>query len=421
MGTVPFREVPAKRVPARADVYEDLNEEPQPSGRRGVWSRWKRAAIAVHRDDAVQASKTLQVFLVFCILANSAYTVFYLAHDPTTLSHVLSVNATATFCFILAILLARTGRQLAAALIALSAAGIEILVCTNYLGWSVGFHLFLLAAGQLVFMVLTDRQGVFRWLFLVVAAGVFAFCQFSIEYEIGPSTFSSHTRSVMFSLNVVGTGLVLYFLAAIANLRGREAQAEARAATARAEYLANTDALTGLMNRRPIMMEFDRLDNLESGQFCVGIADLDGFKALNDTFGHGCGDRVLAAVGRILRTNVRATDIVGRWGGEEFIFVLGETPLADAVTLMERLRTKVAALTVVCGDHEHSTTASFGVADGEGGSPSFRVVKRADDAMYDAKAAGRNAVRSRPVEADENPASGRQASPRSLRVRGEKK
>ncbi|MCJ7826782.1 MAG: GGDEF domain-containing protein [Demequinaceae bacterium] len=404
-------------------MYDDVGDETEPSGRRGLLSRWGWAAVSVHRDDDAQAAKTIQTFLVVSILVNTVYTVFYLVSDPATLSHVLGVNATATVFFAFAILLARAGHQTAASLVGLLTAAVEILVCSDFLGWSVGFHLFLLAVGQLVFMVFTDRQGVFRWLFLAVATGVFIFCQFFTEYELGPSSFASHTRSLLFSLNAVGTGVIIYGLAAIAHLRGREAQAEARASTARAEYLANTDALTGLMNRRPIMLEFERMDSLESGSFCIAIADLDGFKALNDTFGHECGDRVLAAVGRFFRTNVRATDIVGRWGGEEFIFVLLDATLADSVMLMERLREQVADLTVTCGEHDHSTAASFGVADGEGGAPSFLVVKRADDAMYDAKAAGRNTVRSRPLAADDEsaPTPIRPASNRSLRVRDPKK
>jgi diguanylate cyclase (GGDEF)-like protein len=160
------------------------------------------------------------------------------------------------------------------------------------------------------------------------------------------------------------------------------------------------------------------LDGLDSGAFSIGIADLDGFKDLNDTFGHGCGDRVLATVGRAFRTHVRVTDIVGRWGGEEFIFVLPDTSLADAQALMERLRSEITGLTIPCGTHTHEITASFGVADGEIGSPSFRVVKRADDAMYDAKNAGRNAVRTRPHAVAGDPASAKDPSTRSLRVRG---
>lgn len=394
--------------------------EPERPSRLGPVARWWRSAIAIHQNDAVQAVKTIQVFIVFCVVANCAYTAVYLLSDPATLSHVLGVNLTATIAFIVAGLLARAGRQFAAALLCMSVAGVEVLLCTSFLGWSAGFHLFLLTAGQLVFMVFTDRQAVFRWLVLISAAAIFVFCQFSIGHTLGPDVFTEETRTVLFSLNVVITGAVLYGLATIAHLRGKGADAEAHAATARAEYLANTDALTGLMNRRPVMQEFERLDALESGSYSVGIADLDRFKELNDSYGHTCGDRVLAAVGRAFRTNVRSTDIVGRWGGEEFIFVLPGAAVEDATVLMERLRLEIEGLTITCGDHAHTTTASFGIADGQAGSLSFRVVKRADDAMYEAKASGRNAVCVSPAsgEGDETPSPPDRGTPRSLRVRG---
>ncbi len=402
-------------------MNNDLSVEPQWSGGRGPIARWRRATVAVHQDERTQAIETAQVFLIFCIFLNLAYTVFYLLSDTGTLTHVLEVNTTATVACVAAILIARAGHQLASSLIGLSVCFAEPLLCSNFLGWSAGFHLYLLAVGQLVFMVFTDRQGGFRWLCLFLAAAVFIYCQFVVENERGSEHFSSNARLAMFSLNVLGTGVLLYFLAAVAHLRGREAQAEARASTARAEYLANTDALTGLMNRRPIMLEFERLDEMESGRYCVGIADLDRFKELNDTFGHACGDRVLTAVGRALRTHVRVTDIVGRWGGEEFIFILHETSLADATALMERLREEIAGMSITCDSHSHKGTASFGVADGEGGSLSFHVVKRADDAMYDAKEAGRNAVRVSPLETTGTQVPKKATSTRSTRVRGPKK
>jgi len=397
--------------------------EPERPSRFRPLTHWWKAATAVHRDDDLQAAKALQIFLIFAVIANTGYSVFYLYVDPATLSHILEVNATVTVAFLVSILLARKRHQLAGALLGLSAASAEILLCTSFLGWSVGFHLFLLAAGQLVFIVFTDRQVGFRWMFLVVAAAIFLICQFSIDQENGPSAFAENTRLVLFSVNVVCTGILMFGLAAIAHIRGKGATIEARAATARAEYLANTDALTGLMNRRPVMVEFDRLDALDAGLYCVGIADLDAFKELNDTYGHECGDRVLAAVGRVFRTHIRATDVVGRWGGEEFIFVLQDTTLEDAATLMERLRGELERLSVSCGEHDHTISASFGVADGEAGSTSFRVVKRADDAMYDAKAAGRNAVRARSLASEEGstPPPRRNTSGRSARVKGSKK
>ena len=396
-GMDPSRGVTCVRIEVKETVDNDASVEPQRSGGQGLIARWSRATTIVQQDEKAQAISSMRAFLVFCILANLTYVVFYLLSDPGTLGHVLGVNTTATIACFFALLIGRAGHQLASSVFGLTVTFAETLLCSLFLGWSAGFHLYLLLVGQLVFMVFTESQRTYRWLFLVLAASIFVYCQLFIENERGSHFFSSNARLAMFSMNVVGTGALLLFLAMVAHLRGREAQAEARAATARAEYLANTDALTGLMNRRPIMLEFERLDGMESGAYCVGIADLDRFKELNDIYGHTCGDRILAVVGRTFRTHVRVTDVVGRWGGEEFIFILHETSLADATALMERLREEIASLSIAYDERIHKVTASFGVADGEGGSLSFHVVRRADDAMYDAKAAGRNAVRARPL------------------------
>jgi diguanylate cyclase (GGDEF)-like protein len=201
----------------------------------------------------------------------------------------------------------------------------------------------------------------------------------------------------------------------VAHERSHVAQRVAHQAAARAEYLANTDALTGLANRRPVTTELDALARPGSAPYCLAIADLDAFKELNDTFGHACGDTVLAAVGRTLRASVRAGDLVGRWGGEEFIFVLVGTSLTDAVSRSERVRAAIEDLVVDCSGHVHTITVSVGVADGVPGMPAFRVLKRADDAMYDAKNAGRNTVRSRGRDVEEHL---RLTDTRSLRIRG---
>lgn len=409
---------------ARTNVDDDVSVEPPRGGGRGIIAHWAGVTSVAHRDDTTQARDAMQTFLIFCIGANLVYSVFYLLSDSGTLGHVLGVNTPGILVCVGALLLGRSDHQLASSVIGLSAAIAELLLCSIFLGWSAGFHLYLLAAGQVVFMVFVDRQAIFRWFYLGLAALIFIYCQFVIDYESGAEFFTSDDRLGMFSFNVLGTGILIYFLAAVAHLRGKAAQAEARASTAKAEYLANTDALTGLMNRRPIMLEFERLDGMESGAYCVGIADLDRFKELNDTFGHACGDRILAEIGRAFRTHVRVTDVVGRWGGEEFIFILRDTSLSDATALMERLRKEVADMSIRCDARTHTVTASFGVADGESGAPSFHTVRRADDAMYDAKAAGRNTVRARPLAEDgiktEAKTTKKADSTRALRVKGAK-
>ncbi|GIX46361.1 MAG: hypothetical protein KatS3mg131_0572 [Candidatus Tectimicrobiota bacterium] len=161
--------------------------------------------------------------------------------------------------------------------------------------------------------------------------------------------------------------------------------------------LARFDDLTGLYNRRYLLdrlaEEFLRARRYGS-PLCVAMLDLDHFKEVNDTYGHLMGDTVLATVGGVIRATVRATDIAGRYGGEEFCLVLTETKLEGARLLAERLRRRVAAEPFPA-PHGATffVTCSIGVAPF---TPDMRnvttLLARADQALYQAKAAGRNRV-----------------------------
>jgi diguanylate cyclase (GGDEF)-like protein len=121
-----------------------------------------------------------------------------------------------------------------------------------------------------------------------------------------------------------------------------------------------------------------RLDQVSAAvPYVVAIADLDHFKQLNDTFGHECGDRVLAAVGQRLRDGLRAGDSVGRWGGEEFIFVIEQSTLADAAAAMDRVRIDLAH-PIPCAGHSHEVTMSVGITDAQPDRMVHRALQRAD-------------------------------------------
>ncbi|HWE47962.1 MAG TPA: PleD family two-component system response regulator [Caulobacteraceae bacterium] len=163
--------------------------------------------------------------------------------------------------------------------------------------------------------------------------------------------------------------------------------------------LAVTDTLTGLHNRRYMMGQLkalaDRAVKGGSEQVSVLLMDIDHFKGVNDGFGHQGGDEVLKEFAVRLATNVRAIDLACRWGGEEFAVVMPETKVADAQRIAERIRLHVAGSAFRIGaDHESlSVTISIGVAGtlGEGDSVDA-LVKRADEALYEAKHTGRNRV-----------------------------
>ena len=162
-----------------------------------------------------------------------------------------------------------------------------------------------------------------------------------------------------------------------------------------AERRAATDGLTGLANNRATQDNLKRHIAIAARirhPLSVILLDLDHFKSINDSFGHGVGDDVLSAVGTVLTSNVRASDFVGRYGGEEYVVVLPETDLEGATTVAEKVRQALTMLHVP--SYTGRISASFGVAGyPDHGAESDLLLAAADEALYRAKHDGRNTVR----------------------------
>ena len=158
------------------------------------------------------------------------------------------------------------------------------------------------------------------------------------------------------------------------------------------EHLAHTDALTGIRNRLHTEQTIDAEISAARryGRPCsILLFDIDHFKQVNDTHGHDAGDRVLVTLSDIITRNLRPTDYFGRWGGEEFMVVAGNSDLENAEQLAERLRQAVETCDF---GPIGNITASFGVATWATDDTRRTLAKRADQAMYRAKEAGRNRV-----------------------------
>ncbi|MCU0292225.1 MAG: GGDEF domain-containing protein [Thermoanaerobaculaceae bacterium] len=176
---------------------------------------------------------------------------------------------------------------------------------------------------------------------------------------------------------------------------GREIDAknvELQAAYARVEELSRTDELTGLLNRRAVLeiLTLEQARCERSGEsFALVLADVDDFKRCNDQWGHACGDQVLRELARMIRSAVRATDTVGRWGGEEFLLVLPATDEDGASEVAEKIRALVASSPIVWEGQEVSLTLTLGVtATGSGDIET--ALRRADEALYAGKRNGKN-------------------------------
>lgn len=161
---------------------------------------------------------------------------------------------------------------------------------------------------------------------------------------------------------------------------------------------ALSDGLTGLINRKGFDMALAEClahytDDARSPS--LFIADIDHFKRVNDTYGHLLGDKVIRAIAKILNDNIKGRDIAARFGGEEFVVLLPDTPLDGACQLAETIRNTVEKLSIKRTDKNETIsniTVSFGVAHYRKGEPMSEFIARADNALYQSKKGGRNRV-----------------------------
>jgi diguanylate cyclase (GGDEF)-like protein len=159
------------------------------------------------------------------------------------------------------------------------------------------------------------------------------------------------------------------------------------------QRLSQLDPLTNVFNRRSINSSLENLDSSTPETYAIVLIDLDHFKQINDNFGHHKGDETLISVGEILKIHLRDTDIVGRFGGEEFILVLKNSSLEQTKTIAERCRHAISELKILSDEGEAlKVSASFGIALSNAKTTPQQLITQADRALYQAKALGRNRV-----------------------------
>jgi diguanylate cyclase (GGDEF)-like protein len=166
----------------------------------------------------------------------------------------------------------------------------------------------------------------------------------------------------------------------------------ARCGTHNYSDTGGTDALTQVGNRKflddALLQEIERVKRYQR-PLSIMMLDVDHFKKINDTLGHQTGDATLIELARIVRENTRQTDIVGRWGGEEFMVILPETPIEKTHLLADKLRKTVEHYAFSAAGKQ---TVSLGIAQLQDGESLERLIHRTDLALYQAKDKGRNRV-----------------------------
>lgn len=263
-----------------------------------------------------------------------------------------------------------------------------------------------LAAPQVAFPFLANLFTVFAfgmlWLSLREAVAVWSLGVFGaavVFYAVG-SRFAAPTSShfevfltwLYFSL-ILGRCLLVSVAANETRARLAESRRQLADTLEQVQRLASRDELTHALNRRSLIaaLERERSRAERSGTpFCIAMIDLDRFKMVNDTYGHAAGDAVLRAFADAVHDTMRATDVFGRYGGEEFLLILVGTTTTAALEAVERIRIAVASRDWRPIVPDAPVTMSSGIAGFRKGDTVEQLLHRADQGLYRAKHAGRN-------------------------------
>jgi diguanylate cyclase (GGDEF)-like protein len=215
---------------------------------------------------------------------------------------------------------------------------------------------------------------------------------------LAPPHFDVPAERLKIFLAIVPLFLLLMMAMHQSKLRGhlRRQRLQLEAAVGQVRQLVTHDALTGLINRKQMqeLLEQECARQARTGRaFCVVLVDLDHFKRINDAHGHPVGDEVLCAFAQAAQGELRETDTIARWGGEEFLLLMRETdPDPAGKVAVERLRHEIEELHPSSSVPALRFSFSAGVAQHRGDDPVEQTIAQADRALYAAKAAGRNCV-----------------------------
>ena len=233
---------------------------------------------------------------------------------------------------------------------------------------------------------LRPRQTIWLSAFAIAGLGVTTAAMASVD----PLRHPVFEASVYVVLTTFGIVSVTMITGELSRLR---AQLESAVATIRT--LATTDELTSLANRRHMrdLLAIEQQRRAAcSNDVCVALLDIDFFKAINDKYGHAGGDAVLQSFAREAATTLRGADTLARWGGEEFLLLMPNTRLDEALAVLGRIAIRLTKLRIDAVDPRLAITFSAGVAAPRPFERFDEAINRADAAMYRAKANGRNCV-----------------------------
>ena len=308
-------------------------------------------------------------------------------HHPLVIA-----SSAACVIFVMAFLTLEEGKELPGTIVSLATSAAAIAVVCSQVSAGISAESYLFGLAILPFLVISKDSTRLKVGLSAGIIGTYFVCELAFPEGSGPAEFPADVAFTMAQINRVGAGIFVAIALLAVEARHDHLRRILEGAARYGELRSTTDELTGVYNRRPVIAQLSEWSSRGRGNYAIALIDLDHFKAVNDEFGHDCGDTVIQAVAGTLRGHFRDSDMVSRWGGDEFLVLMPGVRHADLLPILERLRKAISTIELRCGGHTHTVTVSIGAAMGAIGQTPDECIAEADHALYRAKEEGRNNV-----------------------------
>jgi diguanylate cyclase (GGDEF)-like protein len=336
--------------------------------------------------------RVVKMFLLVCFLGAASHAVLFGSISAQDYRVVVLVSVVDACIFAFAYLLIRDGREAQGVALALVVSSVHMLVVVTQISAVASVESILFPIALAPFLMIRRELPVVRVSLAALAISSYLVCEFVFPEGATAHPLDGDVALAFARGNRVTAAVSLLIMIAILQRNMSATRRMLEGAARYGELRATTDELTGVYNRRPIVAQLSEWAARGRGNYAIALIDLDHFKTINDEFGHDCGDTILQEVALTLRSHFRETDMVSRWGGDEFLVLMPGVRHADVLPVLERLRRAINLIEKRCPEHVHHVSVSIGASMGAMGQTPDECIAAADHALYRAKEEGRDTV-----------------------------
>jgi diguanylate cyclase (GGDEF)-like protein len=331
---------------------------------------------------------TQPIFLVGLIFHAAFIPLFYYLD----IKELFYFNFLSVIIYTISLILNYRGKQGLALWLAYFEVNVHAVLAVLLIGWESGFYFYLMAIAPLLF--LNPKLSLFKKsLTLVIPVFSVIWLHRVMLLDTAVYIFDESIINLLNEINAVATILILAYLSFIYSRAVSISEERLRSTSMALEVMAATDPLTDILNRRAMLDEIKSevaRYRVSGRPFVLALGDVDDFKSINDEYGHLNGDIVLKKIAAMLGKNFRKGDLIGRWGGEEFLILLVGTNVDEAEVAIDKVRQNIEDTQIKLGDHLYSVTITFGLCEFRSGMTIDECLHRADLALYLGKSHGKN-------------------------------